>query len=101
MVKRGEKPGHSMSRKTIAVTALFISVLLSGCGSIDARTAGENSDTYYVGMHHDIDKLKNPGAYDYNYFDLALLFVDVPLSFVADTVYAPFDYYHGPYKKVD
>ncbi|MFP2267631.1 YceK/YidQ family lipoprotein [Citrobacter braakii] len=25
----------------------------------------------------------------------------MPLSFVADTVYAPFDYYHGPYKKVD
>ncbi len=47
-----------MSRKTIAVTALLISALLSGCGSIDARTAGENSDTYYVGMHHDIDKLK-------------------------------------------
>ncbi|MDU1873409.1 YceK/YidQ family lipoprotein [Citrobacter sp.] len=90
-----------MSRKTVAVMALFISTLLSGCGSINARTAGEDSNTYYVGTHHDIDKLKNPGAYDYNYFDLALLFIDVPLSFMADTVYAPFDYYHGPYKKVD
>ncbi|MBJ9295120.1 YceK/YidQ family lipoprotein [Citrobacter werkmanii] len=90
-----------MSRKTVAVMALFISTLLSGCGSINARTEGEDSNTYYVGTHHDIAKLKNPGAYDYNYFDLALLFIDVPLSFMADTVYAPFDYYHGPYKKVD
>lgn len=90
-----------MSRKTVAVMALFISALLSGCGSIDARTAGEDSDTYYVGTRHDIEKIKNPGAYDYNYFDLALLFVDVPLSFVADTFYTPFDYYHGPYKKTN
>lgn len=90
-----------MSRKTVTVIALFISTLLSGCGSINARTEGKESNTYYVGMHHDIDKIKNPGAYDYNYFDLALLFVDVPLSFVADTVYAPFDSDHGPYKKAN
>ncbi len=90
-----------MNRKAVAVMALVMSALLSGCGSINARTEGEDSNTYYVGMHHDIDKIKNPGAYDYNYFDLALLFVDVPVSFVADTVYAPFDYYHGPYKKTN
>jgi hypothetical protein len=52
MVKRGEKRSqrHELE-KTVAVTTLFISVLLTGCGS-DARTAGEDSDTYYVGMRH-------------------------------------------------
>ncbi|TKU11720.1 YceK/YidQ family lipoprotein [Citrobacter sp. TBCS-14] len=88
-----------MSRKTKMVMALFISVLLSGCGSINARSEDGDSNTYYVGTQSDIAKIKNPGGYDFNYFDLALLFVDVPLSFVADTLYTPFDYYHGPYKK--
>ncbi|MDN8598368.1 YceK/YidQ family lipoprotein [Citrobacter sp. S2-9] len=83
------------------IMTLLITTLLSGCGSINARTDKGDSNTYYVGVHSDIAKIKSPGAYDYNYFDLALLFVDVPLSFVADTVYAPFDYYHGPYKKAD
>ncbi|AOV97276.1 hypothetical protein A9798_10075 [Edwardsiella hoshinae] len=72
-------------------------VLLTGCGSIMGRTTMQDGHTYYPGVRNDMARVSGSGSYDYDFLTRSRAFIDLPFSLLADTLYAPVDYFHGPY----
>lgn len=73
-----------------APVILMLTFLLSGCGSIISRVAGERY-TYYHGTQFDAESVN---------FDKPLsltLLLDLPFSLVADTLLFPVDLIYSPY----
>ncbi|MDA6078004.1 hypothetical protein O0544_22435 [Edwardsiella anguillarum] len=54
--------------------------------------------TYYAGVHNDMARVSGSGNYDYDFMTRSRAFIDLPFSLLADTLYAPVDYFHGPYR---
>lgn len=73
-----------------APVILMLTFLLSGCGSILSRAAGEHY-TYYHGTQFDAENLTLDKP-----LSLTLL-LDLPFSFVADTLLLPVDLIFSPY----
>ncbi len=73
-----------------ASVILMLTFLLSGCGSILSRAAGEHY-TYYHGTQFDAESvtLDKPLSF--------ILLLDLPFSFVADTLLFPVDLIYSPY----
>lgn len=72
-------------------------LLLAGCGSIMGRTTMQDGHTYYPGVRNDMVRVSGSGNYDYDFLTRSRAFIDLPFSLLADTLYAPVDYFHGPY----
>lgn len=73
----------------LAVVISFFACLLSGCASIVTRASGEPY-RYYHGTQFDAQH-----AFDKSFSPILLL--DLPFSFVADTLLLPVDLIFSPY----
>ncbi|ACR68658.1 YceK/YidQ family lipoprotein [Edwardsiella ictaluri] len=82
---------------TMAVVLLG-AAMLAGCGSIMGRTTMQEGHTYYAGVRNDMARVSGSGSYDYDFMTRGRAFIDLPFSLLADTLYAPVDYFHGPYR---
>ncbi|AKJ41845.1 YceK/YidQ family lipoprotein [Pragia fontium] len=65
----------------IAIFVLFCS-LLSGCGSFASRFEGGYHDEYYSGIKYSLSQADSGDG---------LYYIDVPFSFIFDTVMLPVD----------
>ena len=72
-----------------AIIVIFISLMLSGCGSIISRTVpGQgHGNQYYPGVQWDLRD--SPWRY--------VTVIDLPFSLIFDTLLLPIDASHGPY----
>lgn len=86
-----------MKQWSTAVLLLSGAALLAGCGSIMGRTTLQEGHTYYAGVHNDMARVSGTGNYDYDFMTRSRAFIDLPFSLLVDTLYAPVDYFHGPY----
>lgn len=76
---------------SIFLSALI--VLAPGCSSILTRMAAPNSNPIYAGVRTDANLAMNKDIERKHTAFLALVAIDVPLSFTFDTVALPFDLY--------
>lgn len=73
-----------------APVILMLTFLLSGCGSVLSRAAGERY-TYYYGTQFDAKSVTYDKPLSF------ILLLDLPFSFVADTLLLPVDLIYSPY----
>ncbi|UCQ58808.1 YceK/YidQ family lipoprotein [Edwardsiella piscicida] len=88
-----------MKQRSLKMAVVLVgATMLAGCGSIMGRTTMQEGHTYYAGVHNDMARVSGAGNYDYDFMTRDRAFIDLPFSLLADTLYAPVDYFHGPYR---
>jgi uncharacterized protein YceK len=74
--------------------------LLTGCSTIISKTAGDDDGKFYSGVYCQIESTGEINAivhelgWPLGIVVATMILIDLPLSFVADTVYLPIDAYH-------
>ncbi len=79
--------------KTLLLILIQSSLLFSGCSTVITHTDDSITPTPYSGTRRATDKtLRSLKKYDY-YGEFFIRAIDIPLSFISDTVILPYDLY--------
>lgn len=81
--------GQKMKRIFIAATLGLLPMIISGCAAIEARERGTAGEPY-VGVRADAYGVAHPSQTD-NVFLPPMCALDMPFSFVVDTICLPYD----------